>query len=81
MRKKGVSERILEELGEENSCYVLITCSKPSESGQMEVDMTYQGDPTLAAYLVQGAQDRFEEDEEESFPLSLVSNRGKRTPL
>ena len=40
----------------ENVCYVLITCGVPSKDGKMEVEMTYQGDPVLAAYLVESAQ-------------------------
>lgn len=43
-------------LPENNACYVLITCGEPSKDGKMEVEMTYQGDPVLAAYLVESAQ-------------------------
>lgn len=44
------------ELPEEGACYVLITCGEPSQDGKMQVEMTYQGDPLLAAYLVESAQ-------------------------
>ncbi len=37
------------------SAYVLITCSEPSIDGQMNVEMTYQGDKALVSYLLQGA--------------------------
>jgi hypothetical protein len=40
---------------ENKHCYVLITCGKPSQDGQMQVEMTYGGDPVLAAYLVESA--------------------------
>lgn len=46
------------------SCYVLITCSQPSESGQMEVEMSYQGDLCLASYLLQEAQTFIEKEEQ-----------------
>jgi hypothetical protein len=60
-----------EALDQNLSCYVLITCGQPSEDGQMQVKMTYRGDATLAAYLLQGAQvfiDQEEEQETYSFP-------------
>lgn len=44
-------------------CYVLITCDAPSEDGKMQVEMTYEGDATLAAYLLQGAQSFIDEQE------------------
>lgn len=43
-------------LSDNNTCYVLITCGAPSKDGKMQVEMTYQGDPVLAAYLVESAQ-------------------------
>ena len=43
-------------LADDGACYVLITCGAPSKDGKMEVEMTYQGDPVLAAYLVESAQ-------------------------
>lgn len=43
-------------LADDNACYVLITCGEPSKDGKMQVEMTYQGDPVLAAYLVESAQ-------------------------
>lgn len=49
-------------LAKKHACYVLITCDRPQENGQMQVEMSYEGDPILAAYLVQGAQTIIEED-------------------
>jgi hypothetical protein len=46
---------IKDQLLQKNQCFVLITCKEPSEDGQMEVEMTYGGDPILAAYLVESA--------------------------
>jgi hypothetical protein len=73
------SRRHLQEvLDKDPSCYVLITCGQPTEDGQMQVEMTYQGDTTLAAYLLQGAQlfiDQEDNKEEEysSPAIRLVS--------
>jgi len=43
-------------------CYVLITCSEPNEEGAIEVDMKYEGDRWLAAYLIKSAQGVLEEE-------------------
>jgi len=44
------------------SCYVLITCTEPSGDGDMEVEMTYEGEESLVAYLVENAQVFFQKD-------------------
>jgi len=49
-------------LSENNTCYVLITCTEASKDGKMEVEMTYGGDPILAAYLVESAQNIIDTD-------------------
>ena len=49
-------EEIHERLAEENSCYVLITCKPPDTNGNMHIEMTYEGDPSLASYLIESAQ-------------------------
>jgi hypothetical protein len=53
MKKK---EKIHPALSQENACYVLITCGQPSEDGVMQVEMVYEGDAFLAAYLIESAQ-------------------------
>ncbi len=55
MTKKS-DEQIKQALAKKHACYVLITCGAPSEDGKMNVEMTYEGDDAVAAYLVQGAQ-------------------------
>lgn len=42
-------------------CYVLIACGKANESGDMEVEMMYEGDRSLASYLIESAQGLLEE--------------------
>lgn len=41
---------------EKHACYVLITCGEPNKDGKMQVELTYKGDPTLAAFLLENAQ-------------------------
>ncbi len=43
------------------TCYVLITCSEAGEQGEMKVAMEFEGDESLAAYLVNNASQVFEQ--------------------
>lgn len=61
--KSNRQKDIRKALGKNHACYVLITCDPPTEDGDMNVQMTYEGDATLAAYLLQGAQS-FMDDQE-----------------
>lgn len=54
-KKKLFSEDLRQVLAESNACYVLITCGEPTKDGKMQVEMTYDGDPSLAAYLIESA--------------------------
>lgn len=63
--KSKVDKEIRDKLAKRHACYVLITCDTPSKDGHMNVEMTYEGDPVLAAYLLEGAQSRFTEIEVE----------------
>ncbi len=60
-QKKSTVE-IKKALSENNTCYVLITCSEATKDGKMKVEMTYEGDPILAAYLVESAQNIIDTD-------------------
>jgi hypothetical protein len=53
---KQTGKDLRKALAEANACYVLITCGEPTEDGKMEVEMTYEGDESLAAYLIESAQ-------------------------
>ncbi len=55
--QESQTQNITQVLSENNKCYVLITCGEPTNDGQMEVKMTYGGDPVLAAYLVASASE------------------------
>lgn len=52
-------------VSKKHACYVLITCTEPTEDGGMNVEFTYEGDATLASYLLQNASMMMEEKEEE----------------
>ena len=47
-------------LADEPFSYVLITCSKPSKKGKMNVNLFQKGHPDLVAYLVASAQGHLE---------------------
>lgn len=61
--KNNVHEEVRKKLSDQTACYVLITCGEPSESGEMNVELSYDGDPVLAEYLIQGAQNYFDSSE------------------
>jgi len=44
--------------------YVLITCTDPDEAGEMDVQLSSQGDPALVSYLLEGALEKFDGCEE-----------------
>jgi hypothetical protein len=54
--KKHTFQSIKDYLAENNLCYVLLTCSMPSKDGNMEVEMSYEGDDHVASYLIESAQ-------------------------
>ena len=54
----------LEKKQAEPACKILITCDQPAPDGKMSVEMSYEGDPTLAAYLLERAQSFIEVEEE-----------------
>ncbi len=60
------SQDLRNALAEKNACYVLITCGEPTEDGKMEVEMTFEGDASLAAYLLESAQGLIESQTEAS---------------
>lgn len=44
--------------------YVLITCKPATKDGHMQVEMSYEGDPVLAAYMMEGAQDYLDQEDQ-----------------
>jgi hypothetical protein len=64
--KNTIPQDIKSVLAKNNACYVLITCGEPSEDGKMQVEMTYEGDADLAAYLIESAQGFIDDGDESS---------------
>lgn len=58
-------DKLIGQLKKSSVCYVLITCQEAAADGNMQVEMTYEGDTALASYLLQGAQIAIDEQEEE----------------
>jgi hypothetical protein len=56
-------KRISQTLSKKHFCYVLITCEEPTEDGNIQVEMTYEGDATLASYILQDAQIKISDQE------------------
>ena len=42
-------------------CSIQVTCWQTEDNGKMEVEMAYEGDTTLASYLLLTAQEKLEE--------------------
>jgi hypothetical protein len=55
-------QELKQALMEQFPCFVLITCSEPNTQGQLELEMVYEGDAHLAAYMVESAQAFIEEE-------------------
>ncbi|MCB1111858.1 MAG: hypothetical protein H7A37_08565 [Chlamydiales bacterium] len=60
-----IHQIVHEHLDNSETTYVLITCKGPKKDGTMDVQMTHQGDEMLISYLLDGAQSRLEEQEED----------------
>ena len=59
--KNSMLSKIKKELSGQYACYVLITCKDPSQDGRMEVEMNYEGDEMLAAFLLENAGQVFDQ--------------------
>jgi hypothetical protein len=68
--RDDVDKHIKKRLAKNHACYVLITCDEPSEDGEMKVEMSYQGDADIAAFLLQGAQSYIDEQEKQEIQFS-----------
>lgn len=60
---RNVNKNIKKTLAKNHAAYVLITCDEPTENGEMNVEMTYEGDVDVAAFLIHGAQDFIDKQE------------------
>lgn len=60
--KKEVKEILKRRKKGKTICYVLITCSEPNDDGTIEVEMNYDGERWLAAYLIKSASGILEDE-------------------
>lgn len=60
-RKALALERFKKDLGEEYACLVVIACTHPDAKGKMDVSLDFEGDETLASFLVENAAQAFED--------------------
>jgi hypothetical protein len=62
--KPNKEKQFRDELAKRHACYVLITCDEPTDGGDMQVEMSYEGDAALASYLLQGAQSIIDQNDQ-----------------
>lgn len=75
MKRRG-DTCLKEKLAKKHACYVLITCDAAAgEDGKMQVEMSYEGDATLAAYMLHGAQLQLGEQE---FETAIAQGQGSK---
>lgn len=56
MKQLDVHEEYKEMLEGKHAGYVLITADSFDSKGEMQVQMSYEGDPSLISYLLKGAK-------------------------
>jgi hypothetical protein len=54
-KKEAALTTLKKDLGEDYACFVLLTCTHPDASGKMEVSLDFEGDETLASFLIENA--------------------------
>jgi len=54
-------------IASQHACRILITCALPQDDGKMNVEMSYEGDPALASYLLERARNYIEHNDELNF--------------
>jgi hypothetical protein len=58
--KKPCFQEIKDHLADTTFCYVLLTCSHPSSDGDMEVEMSFDGEKDLVSYLLESGLSKLE---------------------
>ncbi len=53
--------KIKNAMGDKCACCVIITCSEPSSDGKMDVEMSFEGEESLAAFLIENASQVFDQ--------------------
>jgi hypothetical protein len=73
LMRTDIHKRVKKLLEQDFEGYVLVTCRPATTDGQMQVEMSYEGDPILAAYLMDGAQQYLEEEDVADEEMELLS--------
>lgn len=60
MKRGGVKEVAEEDIDDGLHAYVLISCKRPSEEGNMGVEMSFDGDPDLVRLMLSTALQRLD---------------------
>ena len=68
--KRNLEKCLKNTLAKNHLCYVLITCDAPTIGGELEVEMSYEGDASLAAYLLHGAQNIIDDEQSDAAAFS-----------
>lgn len=55
----GNISKLKEALVRQGLSFLLITCTEPSKEGKMDVEMDYEGDRDLIAFLMKSAENYF----------------------
>ena len=53
-------DKIKKALGPQYKYFILLACSEPDEEGKMDVEMNYEGDENLVAFLLDNASQMFD---------------------
>lgn len=62
----SLHNELKEKLSKNNTCYILITCEQAKSGGPLNVEFSFGGeDPTLASFLLSGAQSYIDEELED----------------
>lgn len=56
----NIPEKVHKVFRRKNIAYVLITCGEVNKKGEMEVEMTYEGDKYLVSYMLENARELME---------------------
>ena len=59
----GKKKATIPNVAKDCACYILITCNEPGDDGDMQVEMTCEGDENLIEYLIGNVQTLFKDQE------------------
>lgn len=60
--EKNFHDEVRTILRDDHVGYVLVTCRQTNQTGKLEVEVSYEGEPDMACYLIDGAQGYLENE-------------------